>query len=209
MRHIANVVSLHGDRGFESRPLRHSRGPRDGARPPRRDRPPATRPRRAHARMTPLLRTALILSLALTAGCQADRRIRVVSRPSGAQVYFDDVEVGTTPLEIPFRYYGTRRLTLEKDGFRRESTVFELESPWYAFFPIDVFSELLNPVPYKDYHDFTFVLARESGEVAEPDLQALLRRAERLRRAGPLGPSGTRESATEGAGTLLPLEPRE
>ncbi len=42
------------------------------------------------------------------------------------------------------------------------------------------------------------MLARESGDVAEPDLEGLLRRADRLRRAGPLGPAGTRESATEG-----------
>ena len=158
--------------------------------------------------MSPLLRIAPVLALAGLAACQADRKIRVVSRPSGATVLFDDVEVGTTPLEFPYRYYGTRRLTLEKDGFRRETTTFELKSPWYAYFPLDIVSELLNPIPYKDHHEFTFVLARESGDVTEPDLDGLLRRAERLRRAGQLGPAGTRESATAGTAPdeLIPLE---
>jgi len=146
--------------------------------------------------------------IGLTA-CQADRKLRVISRPSGATVYFDDVEVGVTPLDVPFRYYGVRRLTLEKDGFRRESETFELDAPWYSYFPLDLFSELLNPIPYKDYHHLTFILARESGDVAAPDLDGLLRRADRLRRAGPLGPAGTAESATEGRvpDKLDPLEP--
>lgn len=148
--------------------------------------------------MSPFLRLLPAACLIGLTACQADRKIRVVSRPSGATVFFDDVEVGETPLEFPYRYYGVRRLTLEKEGFRRESTIFELKAPWYSYFPFDLFSELINPVPYKDHYEMTFVLARESGDVAEPDLEALLRRADRLRRAGPLGPAGTRESATEG-----------
>jgi len=142
-----------------------------------------------------------LLATAVAGGltaCQADRKIRVISRPSGAAVMFDDVEVGRTPVDIPFRYYGTRRLTLNKDGFRRETTTIRLHQPWYAYFPMDVFSELFNPIPYKDYYTVTFVLSRESGEVYDPDLAGLLRRADRLRRAGPLGPAGTAESATEG-----------
>ncbi|MCA8980500.1 MAG: PEGA domain-containing protein [Planctomycetes bacterium] len=148
--------------------------------------------------MSPYLRLLSTACLVGLTACQADRKIRVISRPSGATVYFDDVEVGETPIEFPYRYYGVRRVTLEKEGFRRESTVFELKAPWYSYFPFDVFSELINPIPYKDHYELTFVLARESGDVAEPDLDALLRRADRLRRAGPLGPAGTRESATEG-----------
>lgn len=168
-----------------------------------RDRTSDTEPK---SRMSLLLRLLPVISLIGLVACQADRKIRVHSRPSGATVYFDDVEVGETPLEIPFRYYGVRRLTLEKDGFRRESTVFELKAPWYSYFPFDLISELINPVPYKDHYELVFVLARESGDVAEPDLEALLRRADRLRRAGPLGPAGTRESATEGA-ALDPIVP--
>ena len=56
--------------------------------------------------------------LSLLCGCQ-QRTIRVTSEPSGAVAYLNDVEVGRTPVEVDFTWFGTYEVRLEKEGTRR------------------------------------------------------------------------------------------
>jgi hypothetical protein len=133
---------------------------------------------------------ALCATLAcLSASCAADRRLMVLSEPPGALVRLDNQLVGTTPYEAPFDSYGTRRLTLYKDGYLPHSRLLVLEPPWYARFPLDLFSEVLIPVGWRDWREERIALepVRE-GEISAPDLEAVLRRAESLRLAEPEGP---------------------
>ncbi len=178
MRHIANVVTPSGVRGFDSRPLRHAmpQGPdRDAAR----------------GRPLPPARQGLAwvaVSIALCA-CQVQREFVITSEPAGAEVRLDDDLVGRTPVQVPFMHYGTRRFTVYLDGYVTQSRVVDVDPPWYGYFPLDIVSEVLIPVGWHDRREVHFQLAPGTGAIAAPDLSWVLERAETLRRAGPEGPS--------------------
>src|SRR5207247_4817924 len=75
-------------------------------------------------RSRPVVATLLFAALCLsTTGC-VRRRLTVRTNPPGAQVFVDDQEIGTTPCSAAFVYYGTRKITLMKDGYRTE-TIFQ------------------------------------------------------------------------------------
>jgi len=124
----------------------------------------------------------------LCVGCAAKRELVIVSEPPGALVRLDDTVVGTTPYTTSFDAYGTRRVTLYLPGHRTVTELFEVESPWYAHFPLDVISEVLLPFGWHDRHEVKLTLEPETGAVTKPDLDLVLQRAEALRLAEPTGP---------------------
>lgn len=136
---------------------------------------------------SPWFSSAALAALAC-ASCAAQRELVILSDPSGAVVRMDDKIVGTTPYREAFEAYGTRRITLYRQGFRPTSKLVVLTPPWYGRFPFDIFSEVLLPVGWKDKHREELKLEPESGSVSEPDLEAVLGRAESLRLATPAGP---------------------
>ena len=105
-----------------------------------------------------------------------------------AEVRLDGDKVGVTPIDLPFDYYGERRLTLYLDGYRTWSEVLPIEPPWYAYFPIDIVTEVLVPIGWTDIHEVHAELEPGTGVALAPDLQSVLELAETLRRAGPQGP---------------------
>jgi len=131
----------------------------------------------------PLLAAAL-LALPLAA-CRTTRTLKVVSYPPGAVVRLDEEVVGTTPLEVEFVHGGQRRLSLYSDGYRTWSRRVDLELPWYARFPFDLFTEVVVPLGLD--HEYTFEVTltidtdEEEGEA--PAIDAYLSRAVALRRA--------------------------
>jgi hypothetical protein len=135
-----------------------------------------------------LLRAALpVLALALGA-CAAQRDLTISSDPPGAEVRLDEEHVGFTPVTVAFTHYGQRRVTLYLDGYLSSSEVIDLEPPWYGRFPIDIFSEVLFPIGWKQHEEHHVLLERGSGKIPAPDLRDVLDRAEAMRRAGPEGP---------------------
>lgn len=48
--------------------------------------------------------------------------LQIVSRPSGAQVYVDDVRVGVTPMSMADVSTGVHRIRIELPGFRQWAT---------------------------------------------------------------------------------------
>jgi len=153
-----------------------------------------------------------VLVAVVTSACAAKRTLTITSEPEGAQVRLDDERVGWTPITTEFHHYGTRRLTLAKDGYRVVSRQVELVPPWYARFPLDVVSEVLLPFGWRDRHELHFELEPGGDLLTTPDLRSVLDRAEFLRRAGPEGPrplpptrllsvgSASRSEDGEGAG---------
>ena len=131
----------------------------------------------------------LLVVCAWSAGCAAKRTLTVVSEPSGATLRIDDRVVGVTPYTEEFYDYGTRRITLYKSGFKSQSQLVELKPPWYGRFPLDIFTEVLFPFGWRDRHTRKLVLEPVPESVTAPDLEAVLRKAESLRLAGPEGPS--------------------
>jgi hypothetical protein len=126
--------------------------------------------------------------LVIAPACQATRILRITSSPVHAEVRLDGQKVGVTPIDVPFDYYGVRRVTLYLDGYRTWSQVLPIEPPWYAYFPIDIVSEVIIPAGWTDIHEVHADLEPGTGTLLAPDLQSVLDRADSLRRAGPEGP---------------------
>jgi hypothetical protein len=83
------------------------------------------------------------------AGC-VTRRLTIISDPPGATVYVDNEEAGVTPCSVSYIYYGTRQITLVKDGFETRTVMQEMPAPWYEYFPIEFVSENLIPWELRD-----------------------------------------------------------
>jgi len=103
-------------------------------------------PRRTWPIMVALLVAALALS---TTGC-VRRRMTVRTTPPGAQVFVDDQEIGTTPCSAAFVYYGTRKITIMKDGYRTETIYQKIPPPWYEIPPLDFLVENVYPLEQRD-----------------------------------------------------------
>ncbi len=140
----------------------------------------------------------LLLALALAAGtlaCRATREMVISSDPPGADIRLDGVLLSQqTPARIPFKDYGVRRVALYRDGYITYSEIFDVSPPWYAYFPIDILSEIVFPVGWRDRHRLRVKLEPGDTKVEAPELLKVVQRAENLRRAGPNGP---REEARE------------
>ena len=91
-------------------------------------------------RSTALIAIALICLLSL--GC-VERRLMITSEPAGALVYLNDQEVGRTPLEVPFTWYGTYDVRLEREGFKTLETEQLAERPWWESPGPDLFAEAM------------------------------------------------------------------
>lgn len=130
----------------------------------------------------------IIFLLGFTAfsGCVL-RTLTINSEPSGATVYVDNTAVGETPVTIPFTYYGTRKITLEKtdaDGkliYERKIVYEKLSAPVYQIFPLDFFSEIVLPVDIKDEHFFTYRLDPLNLPPTAEIQKNVLKNAEELR----------------------------
>jgi hypothetical protein len=118
----------------------------------------------------------LVGPLCLASGC-VRRRLTVRTNPPGAQVFVDDQEIGTTPCSSSFVYYGTRKITVVKDGYRTETIFQKLNPPWYELPPLDFASENLVP---REVRDERIVDVQLIPEEVVP-VQKLLERAQSLR----------------------------
>ena len=130
------------------------------------------------------LRRSVVVICALVAasslcGCNSMwRRMTIRSEPSGALVVLDGKEVGYTPYTSDFIYYGTRELTLNKDGYERLTVPIKLDTPWYQVPPADFVTDNLLPVKVTNRQEFCFALQPQQTNVS---VQDLLNRAGSLR----------------------------
>lgn len=106
------------------------------------------------------------------------------SDPPGALVLVDGEERGYTPMQMDFTYYGTREITLIKDGYETLTVVQPVKTPWYQIVPIDFFADNLLPFKVTDRHEFRYPL---KPQVIVPT-QELLDRAGALRSETQIGP---------------------
>ena len=74
----------------------------------------------------------------------------VVSNPPGGLVYLDNQEIGVTPVATPFTHYGTREVTVVRDGYETVTVSNRVDAPWYQYPPIDFFVENLWPWEVRD-----------------------------------------------------------
>lgn len=137
--------------------------------------------------MTRLAWAGLCGVLLVGAGGCLERRIVVTSDPAGAIVWLNEQEVGRTPVETGFQFYGDYDVRLRKEGFEPISTNRRATSPWYEYPGPDLVAAAL-PVPFRKTVHWHFVLS-PSPEPTEAERDALVRRAEEFRASTPSPPA--------------------
>ena len=125
-----------------------------------------------HQRTTFALTLLGLLVVGLT-GC-VQRTISITSEPDGALVHLNDEEVGRTPLKVPYSFYGTYDVRLEKEGFKPLWTKQKTKAPWWEAPGPDLIAEMIpNNKVEQEWH-FDLELASDVTE------EGLMGRAETL-----------------------------
>lgn len=97
-------------------------------------------PRRPNCVCRSLGFAAAISAAAVLSGC-LERTIHVTSDPPGALVWLNDVEVGRTPLETDFTFYGEYAVRIRKEGYEPITTTRLAKMPAYEWPAVDLVSE--------------------------------------------------------------------
>lgn len=143
---------------------------------------------------------ALVLAVALPA-C-VERRIFITSEPTGALVNLNDTDVGRTPLEVDFTYFGVYDVRLSKEGSEPLATKAHAKAPVWEWPIIDLVA-LLIPVRKVTHITWHFDLEPE-----QPGGQALLDRAQALRPdlLGPTPPGADQPAPDAGDAPSPPID---
>ena len=121
---------------------------------------------------------ALLIPICAAVGC-VQRTIHIDSDPSGALVYLNDEEVGRTPVDVPFMWYGTYDVRLEKDGYEPLWTTGEADAPWWEYPGPDLIAEAIPGARSDVYWEYDLERSTPADEV---DVVELNDRARMLRR---------------------------
>src|SRR5438874_8466294 len=66
--------------------------------------------------------------------------------------------IGFTPTNQPFDYYGTYKLTLQRDGYQAVDIYEDIAAPWYEYPPFDFIAENLLPFVIRDHRELRYHL---------------------------------------------------
>ena len=135
----------------------------------------------------------LTLLVVLCSGC-VRRTIMITSEPPGVLVWVNDREVGRTPVDVDFEYYGVYDVRLELGGYEPMMTSGKAAPPWWDGVGADFFAELVPADLHSEVH-WHYDLAPLID-----DLEALVDRAGRLRQdlANPQANDSQASSAGDG-----------
>lgn len=118
---------------------------------------------------------ALLASLGvLAAGC-VRRTITISTEPPGAMVWLNDREVGRSPVDVDFDFYGTYDVRLEREGYEPQMTSGDARAPWWDNAGLDLVAAVL-PFQFHSRVQWHYAL-----EPIDDDPEALTRRARSLR----------------------------
>ena len=70
----------------------------------------------------------------------------------------DGKEIGYTPVASDFLYYGTREITLIKDGYETKTIQQRVKAPWFQVFPLDFVTDNFLGQKYRDKRSFHYQL---------------------------------------------------
>ena len=129
----------------------------------------------------------LLMLPLLCTGC-VRRTISIVTEPPGALVWLNDREVGRTPIEVEFLYYGTYDVRIVKDGYEPLITSGRADAPLWDMAGIDLAAELL-PLELHSRVEWTYQL-----EPTIYDEPGLIQRARDLRTQLDAGETAENES---------------
>lgn len=117
------------------------------------------------------------LPLSMNFGC-VERTVSINTEPQGATVFLNDQEVGTSPVKVPFTWYGDYDIIVRKAGYETAQTNRRIEAPWYQWPIIDLFSECLMPFTIRDDRTLDTIVLDNRRPVQKEDL---LRNADEMR----------------------------
>jgi hypothetical protein len=82
-------------------------------------------------------------TLCFCCGC-VERKITIITEPSGALVALNDEEIGTSPVTVGFEWYGDYNVRITKEGFQTLNTHQNLKRPLRDRAPLDLFDDMFN-----------------------------------------------------------------
>ena len=164
--------------------------PDPGLSPPamRRDahprRPPFAARSVAARAVRPLLAVAAVAVAVGGTGCQSvHRRLTIQTEPPGALVLVDGRRIGFSPASVSYDYYGTREITLVKDGFQTETFLQPNKPPLYQIPPADFVTDNFLPGQVEDRR----VIRKRLRPVVQVPTEGVLERADDLRGRSQVG----------------------
>ena len=122
---------------------------------------------------------ALLCVLVLPLGGCVERSVTLVSDPPGSLVYLNDVQQGTTPCTVPFKWYGDYSVRLRKavnvgTPLKPQYVYYYLHThknmprPWFQWYGVDLFASIL-PIEFKDHQIWAFIVPKVR-ELSTPEL---------------------------------------
>jgi hypothetical protein len=106
-------------------------------------------------------------------GC-VSRVMHVRSDPPGAAVWLNDRQVGRTPFDKEFLWYGNYDVVVRADGYETLKTNRGLTAPWWQWVPFDLLTDFL---PVRDDQTIQLKLKPQGP----PDPAGTLARGEQMR----------------------------
>jgi hypothetical protein len=100
-------------------------------------------------------------------GC-LERRMSITSEPPGASVVVNDVELGRTPLEADFTFYGVHDVRVFKEGYEPLRTTAKAVTPFWEYAPIDFVAGAI-PVTIEKRVPWNFTLQPTLESTQTPD----------------------------------------
>jgi len=76
-------------------------------------------------------------------GC-VERKLTIVTEPSGALVSLNDEEIGVSPVTVGFEWYGDYGVRISKDGYQTLITHQNLKRPIKDVFPFDLLADMFT-----------------------------------------------------------------
>jgi PEGA domain len=146
-----------------------------------------------------------VLAVFFLWGCGVQREMVFTSDPPNALVYLNGDEIGRTPVEHDFLWYGKYDVVVRKEGYVTARTTTNVEAPWWQWVPFDFFAELM-PVRLRDKQLFTYSLLPGPTQPADSDLM-LENAAEyraKLEGAGTTQPTIVGKKTKQGTATTKP-----
>lgn len=138
--------------------------------------------RHAHRRVRSVSVTVLaaLVGFAMT-GC-VKRNLVITSEPTGALVYLNDEEVGRTPVDVAFTYYGVYDIRFELAGYEPLSTTADTRNPIWEYPGPDLLAEAIpNAKSQVNWHYALLPSPALNEALAEEETQRLKRAASGLR----------------------------
>lgn len=85
----------------------------------------------------------ILTALFFCVGC-VERKLTILTEPSGAMVTLNDEQIGTSPVTVGFEWYGDFAVRITKPGYQTLNTHQNLKRPLKDRFPIDLLADMFT-----------------------------------------------------------------